>query len=484
MRAAPEQLIAAGTNKVFIQPAGRARRNARGHGGSVHGSQRALAFDSTGRLARLVRVKSLVRVGLLAGCFGGIIEAGAGDWPQWRGPQRDGVCNETGLLQQWPEGGPKLLWKRGDLGRGYSAPIVVGERIYLTGEVEKELRVFALDCEGQPVWQSTNGRAWNGPYPGARASCTFSDGRLYHLNAHGRLACLEAATGAEVWAVNILERFGGKVIHWGLSECVLVDGPRVIVTPGGTNALMAALDKQTGETVWSSTPLRLGKTDDPAHERVAEPAGEADSASYASPILFPLGNRRLLVNCSLRHVFGADADTGELLWSRPLPTRHRVIATTPVRVGDAVFVTAPDGDGGALYGLRTSGDTVRVDTVWRTDLDTCQGGVVHADGALFGAMYRQRRTWMRLDAKTGAARYALKDLPKGSALHADQRLYCLSEEGEAVLLKAGQDGFDYTGRFHLVAGRKTDVWTHPVIAHGRLYLRYQETLYCYEVRAN
>lgn len=407
----------------------------------------------------------------------------AGDWPQWRGPRRDGVCDETGLLQQWPEGGPKLLWKRAELGRGYCSPIVVGERIYLTGEVGKELRVFALDRKGQPVWQSANGHAWNGPYPGARASCTYSDGKLYHLNAHGRLACLEAATGAEVWAVNILERFGGKVIHWGLSECVLVDGPRVIVTTGGTNALLAALDKQTGDTVWTSAPLRLGPTDNPSHQRVAEPAGEVDSASYASPILLPVGQRRLIVNCSLRHVFGVDADTGELLWTRQLPTRHRVIATTPVRVGDAVFVTAPDGEGGALYGLRAVDDRIQVSTVWRTDLDACQGGVVHAENALFGAMYRQRRTWVRLDAKTGTVRDTLKDLTKGALLYADQRLYCLSEDGEAALLKTGPEGFEYAGRFRLTTERKTDVWTHPVIAHGRLYLRDQETLFCYDVRA-
>lgn len=418
-------------------------------------------------------------VGLLAlaaECF-------AAHWAQWRGPRRDGVCDETGLLQQWPEGGPKLLWKSGDLGRGYCAPIVVGNRIYLTGEAGQELRIFALDLDGKPVWTSPNGRAWTGPYPGARASCTFSEGRLYHLNAHGRVACLNAQTGAEVWAVNVLERFEAKNITWAVSECLLVDGPRVIVTPGGTKALLAALDTRTGETVWASAPLRLGLTNTPAHERLAEPAGDVDSASYTSPILLPLGHRRMIVNCSLRHVFGADADTGELLWSRPMLTRHKVLATTPVRVGDAVFVTGPDGEGGKLFRLRADDQGVNVETVWRSDLDSCQGGAVFADGALFGAMYRQRKAWVNLDPKTGAIRYELNDLAKGPVLWANGRLYCLSEEGEIALLKPAGDRFEYAGRFRLVPERKNDAWAHPVLVDGRLYLRYHETLFCYDVRA-
>jgi len=407
----------------------------------------------------------------------------AGDWPQWRGPRRDGVCDETGLLQQWPEGEPKLLWKSTDLGRGYSAPIIVGQRIYLAGDVGDDLAIFALDLDGRQVWQTKNGRAWNGPYPGARASCTFSDGRLYHLNAHGRVACLDAANGVELWSVNLVERFGAKVITWGLSENLLVDGPRVIVTPGGSKALIAALDKKTGETVWASEPLRLGKSDQPSHERVAEPSGQIDNASYASPILFKLGVRRLLVNCSLRHVFGADADTGQLLWSRPMPTRYSVIAITPVRVGDGVFVTAPDGQGGKLFRLRADGPQVRVEEAWRAELDTCQGGVVPVNDALYGAMYRERKTWLCVDAQTGKVRYRLEDLAKGPLLYADKRLYCLSEEGEAALLNPTANGFEVLGRLRLVPERKSDAWTHPVIANGRLYLRYHETLFGYDVRA-
>lgn len=407
----------------------------------------------------------------------------AADWPQWRGPQRDGVCTETGLLQQWPEGGPELLWSSTNLGRGYSSPIIVGERIVLTGDVGDELHLFALDLAGRLIWRATNGASWLKPYPGARSTVTFNDGKLYHLNAHGRVACLQAETGKEIWAVNILERFGGTNIHWGLSECLLVDGARVIVTPGGSKGLMAALDKRTGQTVWASEPLLLGDSPSPAQQRVAEPFGAVDSASYASPILFELGGRRMIVSCSLRHAFGVDAESGRLLWTRPLPTRYQVIATTPVRIGDAVFVTAPDGQGGTLYRLRSKGSEIEVESVWRTELDACQGGAVYGDGVLYGALYRRAETWVALDAPTGTVRHRFQGLDKGPVLYADNRLYCQSEEGEIALLRPAAEGFAPAGRFRFVSGRKNDAWAHPVIANGRLHLRYNETLICFDVKA-
>jgi outer membrane protein assembly factor BamB len=402
-------------------------------------------------------------------------------WPQWRGPRRDGISDETGLLRQWPEGGPQLLWKSSGIGNGYSAPIITGGRIYLAGDHGDDLRIHALDLEGRHVWQAKNGRAWARPHPGARASCAYSEGRVYHLNAHGRVVCLDANSGEELWAAELFERFGGRNITWALSEGLLVDGLRLIVTVGGTQALMAALDKKTGETIWTTEPLRLGTTDDPAHQRLAEPAGEIDNASYASPILFQLGARRHIVTCSLRHVFGVDADTGNLLWTRPLPTRYSVIGMTPVLVDDAIFITAPDGDGGSLFRIHDESGGVRIEKVWSTELDNCHGGVVRVGDALYGAWYR-RKGWVRLDARTGAVRYELPDLAIGSVLYADGRLYCLSQEGEMALLEPTADAFDIAGRFNLISERKRDVWTHPVILDGRLYLRYHDTLFCYDIR--
>ncbi|MBI3857646.1 MAG: PQQ-like beta-propeller repeat protein [Planctomycetes bacterium] len=379
-------------------------------------------------------------------------------WPQWRGPRRDGVSDEKGLLQAWPEGGPKLLWKSGDLGRGWSSPIVTGGSIYLTGDVGEELHVFALDLDGKPKWKAVNGKAWTGQYPGARGSCAFDDGRIYHLNSQGRAACLDAATGREQWAVDVLQRFEGTLILWGLAECLLVDGPRLIVTPGGRKAAMAALDKKTGATVWSSEPI------------------EKNDAGYASPILFELGGRRHLVNYSSRQVFGVDADTGRLLWKRPRPSEYIALCFTPVFCGDGVFITTPGKNGGTRYRIGAADAEV----LWDNKLDTVQGGAVLFEGTIYGAGYEGFKGWAGIDPATGRPAHSMKDFASGSLIAADGRLYCFSERGEMALFKPG---FEPAGRFALPDDVRKDAWAHPVICDGRLYLRYHETLYCYDLRA-
>jgi outer membrane protein assembly factor BamB len=403
-------------------------------------------------------------------------------WPQWRGPRRDGVCDERGLRSTWPEAGPTQLWTTTNLGQGYSAPIIARNRVFITGDTGDHLRIMALDLEGQVLWQATNGRAWLTPYPGARACVAYRNGRLFHLNAHGRVTALDPDTGHESWSVELFERFGGKTLTWGLSECLLVDNDHVIVTPGGTRALMAALDTRSGETRWATEPLRLGPSADPRQHRVAEPTGETDRAAYASPILLRVGDQRWIVSCSLRHLFGVDADTGQLLWTRPLPTRFEVIAAAPVLHGQSVFFTAPDAGGGRSYSLRPSNNSLALEPTWTSPLDTCHGGVVYHDGALFGSWYRARNGWACLDATTGALRYETNDLASGSVLYADGRLYCLSQEGEMALLEPTAHRFEFRGRFRLVNKRVTDAWAHPVIHAGRLYLRYHDRLTCYDVR--
>lgn len=411
----------------------------------------------------------------------GLVASPEPGWPQWRGPRRDGVSTERGLLQSWPAGGPARLWSAGGLGRGYSSPIVVRDRIYMTGEVGDELRVFALDLAGRPVWQSTNGRAWKGQFPGARASCTYSGGRIYHLNANGRVACLDAATGKELWFVDLVERFGAQAHTWGLSECLLVDGARVVVTPGGKKALLAALDARTGATIWTTPPLTLGPSQPPDLLRVAEPVGEVEGAGYASPILVRIGARRVVVTCTLRHLVCVDAETGKLLWTRPLENRFKVIALTPVLVGDAVFVTGPDGPGGKLFRLRATGDRVSASEVWTSTLDTCHGGAVCVGDAIYGSWYR-RPAWGAIDARTGSTLFQEAEREMGSLIWADGRLYCLSQSGEMRLIRPTRTGFEVKGRFRLTPERRDDVWAHPVIADGRLYLRDHDTLYCYDVR--
>jgi outer membrane protein assembly factor BamB len=410
-------------------------------------------------------------------------------WPQFRGPRRDAICTETGLLQSWPEAGPPLLWETGGLGRGYSSPTIVKDTLYITGDVGNDLVIFAFDLaaagkeKAPPIkWKTTNGRAWKRSHPGARATVTFSDGRLYHMNAHGRAACLDAATGEERWAVNVLERFEGGNIQWGISECLLVDGDRVIVTPGGKKALMAALDKNTGKTVWTTPPLEFTRTYRFGGKTVDPPRRDVDAAGYASPILFEMDGRRLLCRSTGQHIFCVDADTGELVWKEKVYARFEVIGSMPVFCGDGVFFTASDEYGGHYFRVRVEDGRVRFTEAWDTPVDNCHGSFVFTDGHIYGSGYRRFKPWVCLDAETGEMEYQKADLAIGAGLWADGRLYALSQRGRLALLEPTPDGFQTRGQFQFTRHRKRDCWAHPVVLDGRLYLRYHARLACYDVR--
>ena len=394
----------------------------------------------------------------------GMIASPESDWPQWRGPRRDAIASETGLLPAWPDGGPKLLWKTDQLGIGWSSPIVVGDRIYITGDVDEDLVIFALDLDGRVQWQTTNGKSWTGSYPGARATCAFSEGRLYHVNAHGRVACLDAASGRELWAIDMLDRFQSRNITWAISECLLVDGPRLIVTPCGQKALMAALDKNSGKTIWTTEPL------------------PDDRATYSSPILFRYNGRRLLANCSSAHGFGVDADTGRRLWTVPLKNRYDVNVTPPVYgEGKIFYVTAYTP--ALQYALRSTPSGIEAERTWTNALDTVTGGAVLVDGQLYAAGYSKQKWWFAFDWKTGKALAEQKGLTTGAAVYAHGRLYCLAQDGQAALLRPTAAGLEIAGKFALVPKTKQDAWAHPVLCRGRLYLRYHDALWCYDVRA-
>ena len=379
----------------------------------------------------------------------------AADWPQFRGTRRDGISEEKGLLQSWPADGPKLIWSARNLGRGFSSPTIVGERIYITGDVGEEVHLFALDLAGKRIWTATNGASWKNPYPGARSTITFSDGKLFHQNAHGHVTAFDT-DGKPLWTVDLLKTFGGANITWGMSECLLVDDRAVYTTAGGKDAMVVALDKTTGKTIWK-TP------------------GNGENASYVSPALVKIGGRKLIVGCSSRSLYCIDAANGQLEWTKPMPTAYSVIALPPAIVGDAVFMTAPHGKGGYLWKLASG------EEVWRTTLDTCQGGVVQVGDKLIGAFYPGRKGWAAISAKTGEIVCQQQDWVKGAPLFADKRLYALSENGTMRLAEISDSAFVKHGEFQL-ARAQNDAWAHPVILNGRLYLRYHETLNCYDIK--
>ncbi|MEE8450422.1 MAG: PQQ-binding-like beta-propeller repeat protein [Thermoguttaceae bacterium] len=365
------------------------------------------------------------------------------------------------MLRSWPEGGPARLWTAADIGHGYSSPIVADETIYITGDEEDDLIISAFSLDGKLRWQAKNGESWQRSFPGARSSCTYDHGKLYHMNAHGRLACLDAKTGDELWAVNVLERFEGKNVIWGISESPLIFGDSVFATPCGAKGLVVALNKQTGDTTW------------------ATPAIADETPCYASPILISTGGRTLLVNSATKNVFAVDAKTGELCWKVPQEDPKNTVCTIPVLAQNELVVTNVSREYGAIFGVRLDG--LQAEKTWTKELSLSHGSTVCVDGQVYGGSGRgEVRGWIAVDAKTGSLRTA-SELGVGSLIHADGRFYCLTERGTMTLQKPTEGRFETVGSFQFAEGK--DVWAHPVICNGRLYLRFNETLYCYDIRS-
>ena len=396
-----------------------------------------------------------------------LIPSPEADWPQWRGPRRDAVSTETDLLDAWPEGGPKLLWKAAAMGRGWCSPIVVGHTLYIAGDVGARLRIFALDLNGKVKWQAPNGNAWKRPFPGSRASCCYSDAMLYHMNGYGRVVCLDAKTGKEQWAVDVLKRFEAKQPFFGASECLLVDGNNVIVTPVGKKALIAALDKKTGQTVWTSAPA----------------LAEDETTSYASPILVKVGRWRQIITTTQFRTFAADAATGKVIWSVGLKLTDNVCSTIPVFWGNSVLITNtdPKEQNSSLLRISETGDKAK--RVWSLPLRTTCGSALQVGGRFYVAGERKLKGYLCLDAETGKTKAKLPRPSNASAVWADGKLFVLSADGKALMLKPTDKGFEKLGEFTVFPNvRRKDAWAHPVLCNGRLYLRYHDTLLCYDVK--
>ncbi|MDP6634138.1 MAG: PQQ-like beta-propeller repeat protein [Phycisphaerae bacterium] len=392
-----------------------------------------------------------------------LIAAGEPGWSQWRGPRRDGVSDETNLLASWPEGGPKVLWTAGGLGKGWSSPVFSKDAIYITGDVGKELHVFALTLDGKPKWKSVNGKAWEKPYGGARASCTYDDGRVFVFNAHARLACLNAEDGKELWAVDTAAKYGVAKRVFGHSESPLIDGDGVIVTPGGTKGLMVRFDKKTGKELW-----------------VTKPAPE-EAANYCSAILAELGGKRQIITCGSRHAFGVDAKNGKVLWAFRHGIKKSMSAAIPILHDDLMFISNSSREKGFSYCLRIDTAAGKVTKVWDSKFANTHGSVITVGGKIYGSSRRNILGWACLDFVSGKIDYSTEKLLLGSSIYADGRLYCLAQSGRMALMKPTEKGFEITGEFALAKDKK-DAWAHPVILGGRLYLRFGGNLHCYSIQ--
>ena len=428
-------------------------------------------------------IVALLAIPATAAAEDGVVKLTEPGWPQFRGPSRNGISTETGLLQTWPEDGPKQLWSVDDIGRGYSSAVIAGGKVFITGDTAEELIIYAFDLDGKLLWKVANGENWPRHYPGARGSCTVEGDRLYHINSYGQTNYLSTNTGRELWSVDLLKRFKAPNVQWGIAQCPLLNGDQLIVAPGGPKTLLAALDKRTGETVWTSGPLRFKRTVAFGGKAVDPPKDDKDKAGYASPILFEIGGRRYIAGCSARHLYVADAQTGALLWKEEVTARYEVIGSIPIYYKKSVFFTVPDEHGGCLIKMMPipdGGATFRKH--WTTPVDACNGALVVVDDKLFGSGYRRHDAWVCVDMTTGEMRASKDDITKGTVIYADGRLYALSESGQMMLMQPKGFDFDVVSQFMLTDRPQKDAWSHPSIANGRLYLRYHDRLRCYDIR--
>ena len=408
------------------------------------------------------------KTALLICCMMAAAPLPAADWPQWRGPDRNGVSPEAGLLKQWPQQGPALVWRTGDLGDGYSTPSVAGGRVYLM--VNKGLedeQVCALSAaDGKPLWCTRIGKVGNPKqnpsYPAARSTVTVEGDALYVLGSDGDIARLDTA-GKVIWNKSARADFGGKPGQWAYSESPLVDGDRLIVSPGGAQAAVVALNKSTGEPIWKYAP----------------PADEA--AGYASVIRVSIGSPQYVAFLA-NGLVGLDAASGKPLWRYQATAKASpAVMLTPIESNGMVYSGGGRVGGGAVKISAGPGGFDAVQAYFSNKLPSTSGGAVLVKDHLYGSA----QTLLCADFATGQIKWTDRSIAPASVSAADGMLYLHGENGEVALVEAAPDQYRERGRFIPVNPPdrgKAKAWAHPVIADGRLYIRQAGVVWCYQVK--
>jgi outer membrane protein assembly factor BamB len=392
----------------------------------------------------------------------------ARDWPQWRGADRRDHSPDTGLLKEWPKEGPKLLWLFKDAGLGYAGYSIVGDRLFTLGLRNGQEFLICVDAKaGTELWAVAAGERYPNKWgDGPRMTPTVDGDRVYAIGGQGLLICASAKDGKIAWQKSLVGDLGGKLPGWGYTESPLVVGDKVIVTPGGEQGTMAALNKQSGEILWRTKEL-------------------TDAQHYASPILINHPSGQQIVHLVEKRFFGVNPDTGAVLWQSDFPGRVAVIPT-PIYHDGIIYVTAGYGVGCKAVKLAADGKSVETLYADNKVMKNHHGGVVLVGEHLYG--HSDGPGWVCQDLKTGKEVWANESLGKGAIHYADGMLYCLDEKsGEVVLAEASPAGWSEKGRFKLSPlseqrSREGGIWPHPVVVNGRLYLRDQELLFCFDVK--
>ena len=422
---------------------------------------------------RTSRKKGVVCLGIIFTCLL-TMEAMAQSRYGFRGPARDGIYPESGLLKTWPAEGPELWWEAMGAGKGYSSPVIAGDKIFVTGmdEEGKNEILTAYTLDGKQLYQVAYGSPWDKSYPETRTTPTVVGDKLYVITGKGNVVCLRATDGEIVWSINGESTFGVKTNVWGVSESPLVFDNKVIFTPGGDQTTMVALDAATGETLWMTTSLK-------------------DPCSHVSPLLITHNGIRQIIGFSEDYVYGVDPENGDMRW------KFNDWDFTPKRGMDGICINTPLYHEGKLFisnaykmrshMLELDEDATSVKLLWRNDdLSVHTGGMVLLNGIIYASNWFNNNDgdWVALDWNTGKTLFkeAWQGHSKGSIIAANKMLYLYEERrGAVALVKQGPDKPEITGKFRITKGEGPH-WAHPVIDNGVLYIRHGNALMAYKIR--
>jgi outer membrane protein assembly factor BamB len=382
---------------------------------------------------------------------------------QWRGPMRNGIYTETGLLQKWPAQGPDLLWSFEGLGAGHGNVGIGKDKMFILGMPDTTGVLYAFDLKGKLLWKKNYGTEWYENYTGPRSTPTMVGDLVYFISGQGVVYCYKANNGDLVWSIDMVKKFTGRNNTWGIAESVLIDGDILFCTPGGIENNIVALNRLTGTTIWTSP-------------------GNRQPSAYCSPILVKHNKTKLIVTMTAESIVGVDAVTGQFYWKVDQFQTNKIHANTPVYLNGIIYCSSDnDKTNCGLVALKLSDDGKRVSTLWRNEeFKNLMGGIIVTDGHIYGSMYR-KGLWCCINSATGKIIYSSNKFWDGNIIMADGRMYCYSEKGEMALVSADPSSFTVLSSFKVPLGSDQH-WAHPVINNGKLYIRHGDALMAFKIK--
>ncbi len=378
----------------------------------------------------------------------------------WRGPDRDGKYPDKGLLKEWPEGGPELLWQFEELGTGFGSPAFANNKIYITGTKDSISYIYALDHSGKLLWKNVIGPEWMTNFPGMRTTPKIVKDRGYILSGLGVLYCFDAENGNHVWSTDLIEKYGGKNIRFGITENLLIDGDILYCTPGGADTNIVALNRFNGDLIWKSK-------------------GNGEASAYCAPVIFEHNGIKYFSTVTGKTVLALDLENGKVAWTFPMEYPYDIHGNSPLYHDGLIFVM--DAWEMGSFQLKIANDGKSVEQTWKNDLmDLENGDAILIGNNLYGANW-EHQSWSCVNWKTGEEKYNTEEFLPGALLYADGLLYWYDITGKAGLIEPTENGFVVKGQFKVPGPPKKDHSAHPVVYDGKLYLRYQDNLWAYNI---